>query len=459
MLSVYAQTQTIRNRHRIPLCMMLILMFAGFGFAQIRDRDAPLRADAVERDLMVAQVMEHLGPLMDHIAEQVAERYQLGQIPALRASAQAGVQQGDIKGAFRRASGAASLEPLLRTALASHLTKLQVESYLDFIRARKVRDKAAAAGQMVAWADQHFSLTPEQRDELGQVFVALTSARMTAQTLLDKDADGFMDVVANLRLDSAGLKHVLSPSQVKVWDSMVRERHERDRWGNGGGQAEVLRKIEVLRAQLAALKAGENRPQRAGHKLRGMNKDPRVNPNVRRGDDDRAREEWIRMSITARLAAHTDQLGELDAHAEKRLVLVAKGVVEQVLEAQDRGLQEDRGNAPGAHITSYPLYQATIKNVLSEEAYDRYQASQAHRVAFRQQAQRDLVVALLDTQMWLGEEQRERYKKMAAKLSMPNACGWVALSRLVKQVDPETLSLWQRRGFDAIGEAGARWEK
>ena len=76
------------------------------------------------------------------------------------------------------------------------------------------------------------------------------------------------------------------------------------------------------------------------------------------------------------------------------------------------------------------------------------------------QALRDLVVAMLDTQVLLSEKQREQYKKIAAKLPIPkNACGWVMLAQLVKQVDQMDLSLWQRRGFDAIARAGARWER
>ena len=200
--------------------------------------------------------------------------------------------------------------------------------------------------------------------------------------------------------------------------------------------------------------------EQAGQKLNIMKKELWGDPSVRREVDGAKREETIRLMITAKLAAHTEQLGELDARAAKRLVLVAKGVVEQVVESLDRGWPGDPGNASDADITSYPLYQATIKNVLSEAAYARYQVSQAQRVAFRQQALRDLAVAMLDTQMLLGEKQREHYKKTAAKLPIPkDACGWVVLARLVKQVDREDLSLWQRRGCDAILKAGARWER
>lgn len=422
MLNVDTHKQTIGHRRTIVFCIILTLMLAGFGLTQTRAQEVSLRIDREERTRIVAQLMAYLGPLMDHIAEQVGERYQLRQVPALRASAQAALKEGDIKGFFCDASSAPSLEPLLIAALADHLNGQQVEDYLAFARARRGRDKQAVAVQMVAWADHHLTLTSKQREKLGQLFLLPASVRMTAQDLLGKDADRFVDVVARLGLDLKALDQVLTASQAKVWDLMIREQ--------------------------------------AGQKLNIMKKELWGDPSVRREVDGAKREETIRLMITAKLAAHTEQLGELDARAAKRLVLVAKGVVEQVVESLDRGWPGDPGNASDADITSYPLYQATIKNVLSEAAYARYQVSQAQRVAFRQQALRDLAVAMLDTQMLLGEKQREHYKKTAAKLPIPkDACGWVVLARLVKQVDREDLSLWQRRGCDAILKAGARWER
>ncbi len=422
MLDVSTQRLAMPNRHAPISCSILTLMLAGFGFAQTRERDVSLHVAPEERAQIVVQLMAHVGPLMDHVAEQVAGRYQLRPMPALCASAQAALQEGDIKGFFRDASGAPSLEPLLIAALANHLNAQQIKDYLAFTRARKARNRQAVGAQMVAWADQHLTLTFEQREKLGQLFSPPASARMTAKNLLDKDADRFMDVVAKLRLDSTRLDPVLSESQVRVWDVMTREQ--------------------------------------AGQKPKTMTKESRVDPGVRRRDDEAKREEKIRMIVTARLAAHTEQLGELNVRAAKRLVLVAKGVVEQVLESQDRGRKEGRGNVPGADITSYPLYQATIKNVLSEEAYAKYQVSQAQRVAFRQHAMRDLVVAMLDSQVLLSERQREHCEKIAAKLPITkDVCAWVLLVELVTQVDREDLSPWQRRGLDAIFRAGVRWEK
>ena len=53
-------------------------------------------------------------------------------------------------------------------------------------------------------------------------------------------------------------------------------------------------------------------------------------------------------------------------------------------------------------ITAHRLYQQTIKDVLSEEAYAQYSAHQAERRAWRRQALWDLVLACMDTQLLLG---------------------------------------------------------
>ncbi len=44
-------------------------------------------AEHVERELMLAQLMEFLGPRIDHIAENLAKYFRLGEVAALRTSA------------------------------------------------------------------------------------------------------------------------------------------------------------------------------------------------------------------------------------------------------------------------------------------------------------------------------------------------------------------------------------
>ena len=122
--------------------------------------------------------------------------------------------------------------------------------------------------------------------------------------------------------------------------------------------------------------------------------------------------------------------GRLDADASRRLRVAIKGTIQQYFEARDeaaeamfrkveqmlRGLVEtgemtsedvaeelndmrkDLGNEggairselPHADITIHPLYQQTIKDVLSEEAFAQYTARQAERENLYQQALRNV---------------------------------------------------------------------
>jgi len=200
-----------------------------------------------------------------------------------------------------------------------------------------------------------------------------------------------------------------------------------------------------------------------------------------------------------KLAVYTEQLGPLDDRASRRLSLVTKGVVEQHLEAQPEDpdgrykkaeaeiikavkagkinrrevgarlealqkelWQEEKEWVAGTEykhesnteITNHPLYQQTIKDVLSDDAFVQYKARQAERQAFRLQATSDLVVASLDIHLLLDESQRQHFEATVAQLPTPSASGRVPTSvrtftKLFEQKEEqltagEILSPWQR---------------
>ena len=122
----------------------------------------------------------------------------------------------------------------------------------------------------------------------------------------------------------------------------------------------------------------------------------------------------------AKLVAHTELLGSLDARAARRLAIVAKGVAQQYIEAKDKthqAMDELWGDGETKiDITDHPMYQRTIKDVLSEEAFAQYRAYQAEREAWYQQVLRDVIVACMDTQLLLGKTQREALETAASQL-------------------------------------------
>ena len=204
-----------------------------------------------------------------------------------------------------------------------------------------------------------------------------------------------------------------------------------------------------------------------------------------------------------KLAVYTEQLGPLDDRASRRLSLVTKGVVEQHLEAQPEDPDErykiververveaeiaraeaeiikavkagkinrrevgaklealkkelwqeekewvtenEYKHESNTEITNHPLYQQTIKDVLSDEAFARYKALQAERQAFRLQATSDLVVASLDTHLLLDTNQRQHFEDTVAQLSTSGNI----FTKLFEQLDnSEVLNSWQQARLD-----------
>jgi hypothetical protein len=99
------------------------------------------------------------------------------------------------------------------------------------------------------------------------------------------------------------------------------------------------------------------------------------------------------------------------------------------------------------NVTNYPLYQQTIKTVLSEEAFARYRAIQTERVSYRHHALRNLVVATLDTRLLLSDEQRGEIETSLAAFPLPETeivNGYQVLGRFILQINPDDMREWQQ---------------
>ena len=212
-----------------------------------------------------------------------------------------------------------------------------------------------------------------------------------------------------------------------------------------------------------AVKAGRITKEQADERLEALRR--RLGAEERNQRDPAIMEEsentsqnTAKLIAEAQLAAHTEQLGPLNERASRRLALVSKGVVEQLLEARDewKDLNFDDD------ITNHPLYQKTIEDVLTEDAFDQYNAYQVERLAFRQKVSRDLVVASLDTHLLLSENQRKHFEVITDMVNMwqptPIATGPAltpvhTLIQLSEQLNSEALSPWQWNRFNPVIEA------
>ena len=500
------------------LCTIATLMLTTVAIAQDEDRnpdEKELDRDPIPRvfqDRMEMFVRRITDPLVQRVSKSVVQRYNLDQTAvsefrqSIQESAEALLKQPGsmlaLTAAARKGNYTKMLETLLshpncKTVFAKYLNKEQLRDYLDFTLARGQRNRGAVARHLTAWLDQQLSLTVDQREKIEQ--------RLTVNADKGSLVDAG-DILWN-RLHPETVirrrfKHppddVLSQTQLVIWKQLTKF-DKRSRIPEHARKEIVAGIIEDLKADKIAHGGGEvviifqaEDKDEVVIKLRDEDK---VAALIAWSEDEDAAsesQEEMRRIAAAKLAAHTQPLGPLDETASQRLVLVAKGVVEEYLDAQGRdseprhekaekeiheavavgkmtnqeaaqkleGLKkrlhvEERATNSDTDITHHPLYQQTIKDVLSEEGFAQYKARQAERQDFRLQALRDVLVASMDTELFLSNEQRKHFERAAEELldlSTPDevpAPVYIAY-QLCQRTDHELLSPWQQEEFERI---------
>ena len=345
--------------------------------------------------------------------------------------------------------------PVCQAAFAKHLSEAQFKDYLEFTEARQQQDRQAVVHWITAILDKELSLKTEQREKVVQSLLDATENELFPNSM---NALWFNPQqaaqLAHYRL-KVSLDDLLSEAQSKVWQGFVNANAIRE-W------------VVVPQAKIKNIGKGKklavNLDKPDDHV--GIEKEfevviddvmidqPEKQPWIELNADIAKSEEQMAELAEAKLVAHTELLGALDARATRRLALVAKGVVQQYFEAQDETREaiseeveadlmkkvEDgkmtheeaaamlnftlknamdalsRDGGSNIDITSYPLYQQAIKDVLSEEAFARYNEHQAERAVLHQQALRDIVVACMDMQLLLEDMQREQLDTAASQL-------------------------------------------
>ena len=393
--------------------------------------------------------------LIQHIAESIGKRYNLEEptVEALHRSILEALdavleQNNQDVSEFARTGEEGSIglidgllsHPDGKAAFARHLTEKQLQNYIAFTKQLRHQDQQAAAQYITVWIDQEFSLTEDQRKNLEQSLLDATAdeAFPISISLFEIDILEAVQLI-NDRLEIS-LEGLLTQTQFDILHGVFAKKAMR---GNNADENEFQLR-EFAEAKLAA--------------------------------------------HTARLvAAHTAQLGPLSKDASQHLSTAIKGVVQQYIDAQDtdpeatyretaeklrqavktgemtdkqveekldalmKALWDENGtirwDEPKGGITRHPLFQQTIKDVLSEEAFTQYTDRQAERDNWHQQALRDVAVVSLGTQLILDNTQRKQLKAIAAELTvdllktdaLPNM-----FYQLLQQTDHEMLSPWQQ---------------
>ena len=435
--------------------------------------------------------------LLERVVESIDERYGLDETAvkevhwAILNSVESTLEHRSGLDTFTRAVGAGSMSllkmlvshPGCKAAFAEHLSEAQLQDYLDFTEARQQRDQQVVARRLTMLIDKELSLTAEQREKIAKVLrgAAWNEAFPISMSTLQISSQQTIHLV-HYRL-KVSLDALLSEAQSKVWQKLVNTNANRERAVFFVPKAEV--EVEVENEKVAKRKVEIPDKKRAF-----IRREPAKHVNIEKGvnvvineinvvineiaiDPPGRLQPWIELNpagtaaspeqmmeiAEAKLVAHTELLGDLDERAARRLALVAKGVAQQYTEAQDKThdamdeLWGDEGT--NIDITDHPMYQQAIKDVLSEEAFAQYSTYQAEREVWHQQVLRDVVVACMDTQLLLGDTQRETLETAASQLipgplKEEKPAEFMFFQLFPQTVNFEILTLWQQNEFKRV---------
>ena len=287
--------------------------------------------------------------------------------------------------------------PACKAAFTEHLSEAQFQDYLDFAAARQQRDQQAAAHQITVLLDQELSLTPAQRENVVQLLQdeIENEAAGNAMRVLRISSPQAAAQLARYRL-KIPMDGILSKAQSKVWLGLITV-DTRKKIGAGGGTVQGMitdttpaqNPIEGVEVQIVAvgpedrnlafiattdvkgnyrhdgIPAGRyliniyregygDRLEKPVTVVNGGNhfvplKMVKIRKRVENIFDlfvpnrttkkkdmaDAAKPPDAMQFAEAKLQAHTELLGTLDARASQRLALAAKGVAQQHFETQD----------------------------------------------------------------------------------------------------------------------------
>ncbi|MDE0467178.1 MAG: carboxypeptidase-like regulatory domain-containing protein [Candidatus Poribacteria bacterium] len=365
--------------------------------------------------------------------------------------------------------------PVCKAAFAEHLSEAQLQDYLDFTEARRQLDQQAVARWITVAFDKELSLTVDQRGKIVKLLHGAAQNRdfpvsMSALRISPQQAVHLVHYRLKISLDD-----ILSEAQSKVWQGLVSTNANREHFAvfmpEAGAEVVVVDKVDVGEI------VDPNKKRAFIHKeaIKPVKVERKVNVVINEViiDPPGKLQPWIELNpagtaaspeqmmeiAEAKLVAHTELLGSLDERAARRLALVAKGVAQQYTEAQDKthdAMDELWGDeGMNIDITDHPMYQQVIKDVLSEEAFAQYSTYQAEREVWHQQVLRDLVVACMDTQLLLGDTQREALETAASQLipgplKEEKPAEFMFFQLFPQTVNFEILTLWQQNEFKRV---------
>ena len=457
-----------------------------------------LQPEEMERGIK-QRIKQQIGSLLQGMAESMGVRYNLDEavVKSLYQSMFNSIDRmlAQVDGLITFANADIAFKMLLsqpdcKAAFAEHLSEAQLQDYLDFIAARQRRDQEAVTRRITAALDRELSLTSDQREKVvrllrGAVWNRASPSSMNVLGISSQNAVYLVHDRLTISLDN-----ILSEAQSKVWHGLIETNTPKELvvfFNDAAKVGDIFVEVEAGKNEVPVVtlenpdeadeilvqadeivvqaEANKKRPfmRMKGVKHVEIKKEANIVINEINWNEintDTAESQAQMMQLAeAKLTAHTELLGSLDERAARRLALVTKGVAQQYIEAQGE-TPEARNELWGDEetnidITEHPMYQQAIKDVLSEEAFAQYSASQAEREVWHQQVLRDLVVACMDTQLLLDDAQRE-VLEMAASQLVPGplkekkSAEFMFFQLFPQTVNFDILTHWQQGEFKRV---------
>ena len=316
---------------------------------------------------------------------------------------EAKLQENNLMGAMALLS-----HPDSKAAFAKHLTETQLHDYIEFIENRQQRAWQTVAHFLTAFLDQTLSLNSKQREDV----LKLLLDTIAHSPKLDLDS---MFRGPNLQREAVdllpddlkiSLQTILTPTQVKIWHGLIKLINPKRDLVDESELSEMIDALLTAHTeqQLGTLSEREN--QRLRVAIKGV-----IQQAIETQKPDiEEKINYIDASFTL-LAGLIRQDVPREQAAEQLELLKKKFTDEMVMSKRWRGPELP-------DLTSHPLYQQTIKEVLSDEAYRQYTERQTERQVFQTQASQAMLVTSLDAALLLKETHRKQLETTTAQLTL-----------------------------------------
>ena len=391
-----------------------------------------------------------------HVAESIGERYKLEK-PSMEALYQSllevliGLELRNLVGKLQKGGlvGAMALllsDPDSKAVFAKYLTETQLHDYIEFIENRQQQVWQTTARFLTVVLDQTLSLTPKQREDVLKLLLDTTAdllelspaSMFSVPDLQHKVAD-FLHYELNISLET-----ILTPTQAKIWNGLINLKNaEGDLVGATGPlpESELIDALLTAHTEQQLGTLSEREKQRLRVAIKGIiqqaiETQPDIKEKINYID---ASDELANMFIKQSLPRQ---------QATEQLEILKKAL------ADETGIGK-RWVQPELHnLTSHPLYQQTIKEVLSEKAYRQYTERQTERQVFQTQASQELFVTSLDAALLLKETHRKQLETTTAQVPLLslNSDGLHMMATEILLRDPELVNLLRRYNVDFAEE-------